>query len=109
MCETGENAEDLFRMLCGSAAAGNPAGDPPGERICEELPALLCDLLGGALPESGARRFLRHGAQCPSCRDVFETEFALRRIMRRSCAAPAPERLRAVIYETLTEEIRTEL
>lgn len=68
-----------------------------GECECTEVLDNLFELCDCNIPTRDLHRLLRHGAECPSCKERIKAELRVRETIRRSCCsdvAPAALRVR---------------
>jgi mycothiol system anti-sigma-R factor len=72
--------------------------------MCSEVLGRVYEYLDGEMSEHDVRKIQRHLQECRCCLDQYDIDFALKALLRRSCAGEtAPEELRARIMVQITE------
>lgn len=72
------------------------------ECTCAEVRDHLFELLDREMADHEIGRLRSHADTCPDCTEAAEAEQHMREIIRRSCAEPAPDSLRAKVVTDLT-------
>jgi anti-sigma factor (TIGR02949 family) len=80
----------------------------PHETPCAEVIDHLYEFLDHELPDSDCRRIEQHLDECGPCLREHGLEEAVKALVKRSCAEPAPEALRSRVLVRI-QQVRVEI
>lgn len=80
----------------------------PHETPCAEVIDHLYEFIDGELPDADCGKIRQHLDECGPCLKEYGLEEAVKSLVKRSCAEPAPDALRAKVLLKI-EQVRVQI